>query len=52
MKIEVKEPITLILFQTGETVKYDEIGMFEIENIDLRMERIIAQSNGKIKIFV
>lgn len=49
MKIEIKEPLILTLFQTGETVKYDEAGIIEIENPDLRMERIIAQSNGKIK---
>jgi hypothetical protein len=48
MKIEIKEPFKLIIHQTGEEVEFKEAGIQEIEKIDLRMERIIAQSNGKM----
>lgn len=50
MKIEIKEPFKLIIHQTGEEVEFKEAGIQEIEKIDLRMERIIAQSEGKIEL--
>lgn len=43
MKINIKEPVKFVIHQTGEEVEF-EAGTQEIENLDLRMERIIAQS--------
>ena len=50
MKLNVKEPVSFRLKQTGELVKYKETGIIEIEN-DLKAERIMQQSGGKIEIF-
>ena len=47
VKIEIKEPVFFRLIQTGEIIEFKEAGVFEIEN-DLKAERIVAQSNGKI----
>ena len=49
MKINVKEPVKFVLKQTGELVEFEK-GKFDIEENDLRTERIIAQSDGKIEI--
>ena len=49
MKINIKEPVKIVIHQTGEEVEF-EAGTQEIENLDLRMERIIAQSEGKIEL--
>ncbi len=49
MKINIKEPVKFVIHQTGEEVEF-EVGMQEIDNFDLRMERIIAQSEGKIEL--
>ena len=49
MKINIKEPVKFVIHQTGEKVEF-EVGMQEIDNFDLRMERIIAQSEGKIEL--
>lgn len=49
MKINIKEPVKFVIHQTGEEVEF-EAGTQEIEKLDLRMERIIAQSKGKIKL--
>nr|DAT04584.1 MAG TPA: hypothetical protein [Caudoviricetes sp.] len=49
MKINVKEPVKFVLKQTGELVEFEK-GKFDIEESDLRTERIIAQSDGKIEI--
>lgn len=50
MEIEIKEPITVVLAQTNEKVVFEESGILDVGELDLRMERIIAQSNGKIKL--
>lgn len=49
MKINIKEHVKFVIHQTGEEVEF-EAGTQEIEKLDLRMERIIAQSKGKIKL--
>ena len=49
MKINIKEPVKFVIYQTGEEVEF-QAGTQEIENLDLRMERIIAQSEGKIEL--
>lgn len=49
MKINIKEPIKFVIHQTGEEVEF-EVGTQEIDNFDLRMERVIAQSEGKIEL--
>lgn len=49
MKINIKEPVKFVIHQTGEEVEF-EVGTQEIDNFDLRMERIIAQSEGKIEL--
>lgn len=49
MKINIKEPVKFVIHQTGEEVEF-EVGTKEIDNFDLRMERIIAQSEGKIEL--
>ena len=49
MKINIKEPVKFVIHQTGEEVEF-EAWTQEIEKLDLRMERIIAQSKGKIKL--
>lgn len=49
MKINIKEPVKFVIHQTGEEVEF-ESGTQEIEKLDLRMERIIAQSEGKIEL--
>ena len=49
MKINVKEPVKFVLKQTGELVEFEK-RKFDIEENDLRIERIIAQSDGKIEI--
>ena len=49
MKINIKEPVRFVIHQTGEEVEF-EVGTQEIDNFDLRMERIIAQSEGKIEL--
>ena len=49
MKINIKEPVKFVIHQTGEEVEF-ETGTQEVENFDLRMERIIAQSEGKIEL--
>jgi hypothetical protein len=49
VKINIKEPVKFVIHQTGEEVEF-EAGMQEIDNFDLRMERIIAQSEGKIEL--
>lgn len=49
MKINIKEPVKFVIHQTGEELEF-EVGTQEIDNFDLRMERIIAQSEGKIEL--
>lgn len=49
MEINIKEPVKFVIHQTGEEVEF-EVGTQEIDNFDLRMERIIAQSEGKIEL--
>ena len=49
MKINIKESVKFVIHQTGEEVEF-EVGTQEIDNFDLRMERIIAQSEGKIEL--
>ena len=49
MKINIKKPVKFVIHQTGEEVEF-QAGTQEIENLDLRMERIIAQSEGKIEL--
>jgi hypothetical protein len=49
VKINIKEPVKFVIHQTGEEVEF-QAGTQEIENLDLRMERIIAQSEGKIEL--
>ena len=49
MKINIKEPVKFVIHQTGEEVEF-EAGTQEIDKLDLRMERIIAQSKGKIEL--
>jgi hypothetical protein len=49
VKINIKEPVKFVIHQTGEEVEF-EVGTQEIDNFDLRMERIIAQSEGKIEL--
>lgn len=49
MKINIKETVKFVIHQTGEEVEF-EVGTQEIDNFDLRMERIIAQSEGKIEL--
>ena len=49
MKINVKEPVKFVLKQTGELVEFEK-GKFDIEEYDLRTQRIIAQSDEKIEI--
>ena len=49
MKINIKESFKFVIHQTWEEVEF-EVGTQEIDNFDLRMERIIAQSEGKIEL--
>lgn len=49
MKINIKETVKFVIHQTGEEVEF-EAGTQEIDKLDLRMERIIAQSEGKIEL--
>lgn len=49
MKINIKESVKFVIHQTGEEVEF-EAGTQEIDKLDLRMERIIAQSEGKIEL--
>lgn len=49
MKINIKESVKFVIHQTGEEVEF-EAGTQEIEKLDLRIERIIAQSEGKIEL--
>lgn len=48
MKINVKEKVNFVLRQTGELIELEK-GIYE-EDLNLRLERIISQSNGKIEI--
>ena len=48
MKINVKEKVKFVLKQTGELIELEK-GIYE-EDLNLKLERIISQSNGKIEI--